>query len=83
MPEEVSDDFVVELTGVSAEDAYALGFEGGAFSAYCDAKAIGHHVVFTANVGMLEMICVERGWTLAVIESGAKHLLIEIEKGNA
>ena len=64
-----ADAIVVDLVGVTPEAAYAWGVEAGAFMQFGPRELIAQHIVYAGNIGMIEMICAERGANLDILRT--------------
>ena len=71
---------VVALETTNPAHAFALGFEAGAFSQYCDADLIGYHPIWAANATIIELMAMDRGFTVDVVDSCQDKLLIQITR---
>jgi hypothetical protein len=74
-------DCVVSLRGVPAALAYAMGMEAGVFIRdAANGEGEGTFLFHAANIGMIEMICVEEGLTLDVVSSSDDWLECHVYK---
>jgi len=67
---------VVALESAEAVHAFALGFEAGAMSRYDADQLVGHHVIWAANASVVELMALDRGFTMDVIDSHEDKLLV-------
>lgn len=73
---------IVDLGDVNATHGFALGFEAGAMSHFSDTELAGHHAIWAANATIIELMAVDRGFELDVVDSCEDKLLVLISKGS-